>query len=211
MTNFETYLSPYTWRYGTPAMRKIWSETHKRCLWRQIWVALAEAQSHFGLVTEEQVADLRAHAEDIDVAQALEIEAQIHHDLMAEIKVYAAQCSRAGGIIHLGATSMDIKDNALVLQQRSALALLTEQIRELLVLFTEHILNWADTSLMGFTHLQPAEPTTLGYRLAQPAQDLLSCYQDLKRAESEIKSKGFTEPLITTWKYLYYMNSGTRK
>src|SRR5262245_29248222 len=108
----ETFISPFTWRYGSDEMRRIWSEDYKRRLWRKIWVALAEAQHQAGLVTEEQVEDLRAHQDDIDLERAQQIEAEIKHDLMAEVKVYAEQCRVGGGIIHLGATSMDIEDNA---------------------------------------------------------------------------------------------------
>ena len=81
--NFSTYLSPFTWRYGSDEMRIIWSESKKRLTWRRLWVALAEVQAEFGLVSKEQVADLRAHAEQIDIKRAYEIEAEIQHDLMA--------------------------------------------------------------------------------------------------------------------------------
>ncbi|OQY30503.1 MAG: adenylosuccinate lyase [Anaerolineaceae bacterium 4572_5.1] len=198
MTNFETYLSPYTWRYGTPEMRKIWSETHKRFLWRQIWVALAEAQAHFGLVTAEQVADLRAHARNVDVPQSLAIEAQIHHDLMAEVKVYAQQCSQAGGIIHLGATSMDVKDNAVVLQIRQSLNQVLSSLRDVLKIFADLIEKHAETPIIAFTHLQPAEPSTLGYRLAQYAQDLEADYQALRRIRNNLRGKGFTGAVGTS-------------
>ena len=89
--DYETYLSPFSWRYGSQAMRQIWSEVNKRRLWRKLWVALAEAQSDFGAVRPELVADLRAHADEINVPRALEIEAEIHHDLMAELRVFAEQ------------------------------------------------------------------------------------------------------------------------
>src|SRR3712207_1445400 len=88
----QTYLSPFTWRYGSPEMREIWSEVHKRRLWRRLWVALAETQQGLGLVTPAQVADLKAQVEAVDVERALQIEAEIHHDLMAEIKTFAEQC-----------------------------------------------------------------------------------------------------------------------
>jgi adenylosuccinate lyase len=94
-----------TWRYGSEAMRALWSERHKRLLLRRFWVALATAQQEAGLVTAEQVADLRAHQEQIDLERAGQIEAEIRHDLMAEIHTYAEQCPLGGGIIHLGATS----------------------------------------------------------------------------------------------------------
>ena len=104
-------------------MRRIWSEENKRLLWRRLWVAMAETQVDFGLVSTEQVQDLKDHASEIDIPGALQIEAKLHHDLMAEIKVYASQCKVGGGIIHLGATSMDIKDNAEVLQMKAGLEL----------------------------------------------------------------------------------------
>jgi adenylosuccinate lyase len=191
MPDFDTYLSPFTWRYGTPAMRRLWSEINKRLLWRRIWVALAEVQAEFGLVTPEQAADLRLHMNEIDLPRALEIETEIQHDLMAEVRVFASQCTTGGGIIHLGATSMDIEDNADPLRLRASLGLLTESLETLLRTLGLLIEKWADTPLMAFTHLQPAEPSTLGYRLALYGQDLLSDYQTLKTIRAAIKGKGF--------------------
>jgi adenylosuccinate lyase len=191
MPDFDTYLSPFTWRYGTPAMRRLWSETNKRLLWRRIWVALAEVQAEFGLVTPEQAADLRLHMNEINLPRALEIETEIQHDLMAEVRVFASQCPTGGGIIHLGATSMDIEDNADPLRLRAALDLLTESLESLLRTLGLLIEKWADTPLMAFTHLQPAEPSTLGYRLALYGQDLLSDYRALKAIRTAIKGKGF--------------------
>ncbi|HRX03720.1 MAG TPA: adenylosuccinate lyase, partial [Anaerolineae bacterium] len=88
----DTYLSPLTWRYGSDDMRRIWSEHHKRLLLRRFWVSLATAQHEIGLVSAEQVADLVAHQDDIDLARAAAIEAEIRHDLMAEIRTFAEQC-----------------------------------------------------------------------------------------------------------------------
>ena len=169
----ESYQSPFSWRYGSPEMRRIWSEENRRRLWRRLWVALAEAQTEFGLVTCEQVDDLIAHRDEIDLPRALEVEARIQHDLMAELKVYAAQCPVGGGILHLGATSMDIKDNAEVLQVRQSLDLLLPRLQALLLALAGKVEEFAGMPVMAFTHLQPAEPTTLGYRLASFAQDLL--------------------------------------
>ena len=127
----ETYLGPFSWRYGSEAMRRIWSEAHKRRLWRRIWVALADAQQRAGLVRAEQVDDLRAHMEDVDIDRSHALEETLRHDLMAEVHCFAEQCSVGGGIIHLGATSMDIEDNADVLRMREALTLLGESLRAL--------------------------------------------------------------------------------
>jgi len=191
MPDFETYLSPFTWRYGTPAMRRLWSEQNKRLLWRQIWVALAEMQAEYGLVTAEQTADLRAHMTGIDLPRALEIEAEIQHDLMAELRVFAAQCPTGGGIIHLGATSTDIEDNADALRLCSALDMVLESLKPLLRTLSLLIEKYADTPLMAFTHLQPAEPSTLGYRFALYAQDLLKDYQVIRDQGKGIRGKGF--------------------
>ncbi len=191
MPDFDTYLSPFTWRYGTPAMRRLWSETNKRLLWRQLWVALAEVQCEYGLVTSEQAADLRLHMTEIDLPRALEIEAEIQHDLMAEVRVFASQCPVGGGIIHLGATSTDIEDNADALRLRAALELLLPSLSSLLRTLGLLIENWAEAPLMAFTHLQPAEPSTLGYRLALYGQDLLRDYQVIRDQGSGIRGKGF--------------------
>lgn len=186
----ESYQSPFTWRYGSAAMRALWSEAEKRRRWRQVWVALAEAQTEAGLVTAEQVADLRAHAGAVDIERAQAIEAEIQHDLMAELRAFAEQCPVGGGIIHLGATSTDISDNAEVLRQRDALDHLLGGLGDLLTAFAEQVRRWARTPTIGWTHLQPAEPTTVGYRLALYAQDLLADEADLRRERDGLKGKG---------------------
>lgn len=199
--NHETYISPYTWRYGSEAMRRVWSLANQRRLWRRIWVALAEAQQDAGLVRAEQVEDLRAHIADIDIDRALAIEAEIHHDLMAEVRTYAEQCPVGGGVIHLGATSMDVEDNADALRLRDALDLIIAAAGTLLAALADKIEAEADHVCMAFTHLQPAEPTTVGYRFANYAQDLLADYQDLRRVRAEIRGKGFKGAVGTAASY----------
>lgn len=186
----STFLSPFTWRYGTPAMRRLWSQEYQRRLWRRVWVALAEAQAELGLIAGEQAADVRAHLDDIDLQRAEAIESSIHHDLMAELRVFAEQCVIGGGSLHLGATSADIQDNADALRIREALQLSRAALRELLGELAGLIDVWADTVCMGFTHIQPAEPTTVGYRLAQYAQDLLIDWHELTRLHNGILGKG---------------------
>lgn len=203
MTTFdhETYLSPLTWRYGSEAMRQIWSEAQKRRLLRRFWVALAMAQQEAGLVTAAQLADLRAQQENIDIARATEIEQEIRHDLMAEIKTYAEQCPVGGAIIHLGATSMDALDNIDALRLRGALALLIEDLQRLLLGITTRIEQHAYTPAIAFTHIQPAEPTTVGYRLAQYAQDLLIDLAELRRVRTSIRGKGLKGAVGTSASY----------
>lgn len=185
------YLSPYSWRYANSEMRQIWSEINKRRLWRKIWVSLAQVQSEYGLVSATQVAELQAHVDDVEITKSLEIESQIHHDLVAEIRVFADQCPRAGGIIHMGATSVDIKDNATALQIRQSLEHLLDDFENILKNLSKKIEHYADLPIIAFTHLQPAEPSTLGYRLSQYAQDILTDWEKLSRIKNDYKGKGF--------------------
>jgi adenylosuccinate lyase len=207
MFDHNTFLSPLTWRYGSSEMRQIWSEKQKRRLWRRIWVALAEAQAEMGLVSATQAADLRAHAEEIDMGRALEIEAEIQHDLMAEVKAFAELCPVGGAIIHLGATSMDVEDNAEVLRVREALDLLTMRLRALLQQMADLIEARADQVCMGYTHLQPAEPTTVGYRLAQTGQDLLIDLEQLQRVRDGLRGKGLKGATGTSASYTQLLDS----
>jgi adenylosuccinate lyase len=201
MTDFSTYQSAFSWRYGSQEMRALWSEAHKRALWRRLWVALAETQAELGIVTPEQADDLRAHQDAIDIQRSLAIEAEIHHDLMAEVRCFAEQCPVGGGIIHLGATSMDIEDNTDALRVRDALDLIITKTRKLMQAFAKQIETYADVPTMAFTHIQPAEPTTIGYRLAQYAQDLLMDYDELTRTRANLKGKGFKGAVGTSASY----------
>ena len=207
MSIYDNYQSPFSWRYGSKEMRLIWSETNKRKLWRRIWVALAQAQSEFGLVTPQQVAELKEHASEIDIETALKIEAEIHHDLMAELKTYAAQCPTAGGVIHMGATSMDVEDNADVLRMRSALDLVLKELGTLLLTLAERMDETADLPIMAYTHLQPAEPSTLGYRLAVIAQDLFEDWSALKELRAALRGKGFKGAVGTAAAYFDLLGS----
>ncbi len=197
----DRFLSPFAWRYGSEEMRRLWSLETTRRLWRRVWVALARAQSRFGLVSAAEVADLEAHAADVDLEAAHALEREIRHDLMAELRVYASQCPVGGRILHLGATSMDIEDNAEALRLRQALDLLLEKLDRLLLALADRIEAEADRPCMGFTHLQPAEPTTVGYRLAQYAQDLLQDREDLARLRREVRGKGLKGAVGTAASY----------
>ena len=195
------YLSPFAWRYGSEEMRAIWSEVNKRRLWRRIWVALAAAEAHAGLVTPDELADLRQHQDDVDIARAEEIEREIRHDLMAEVRAYAEQCPIGGGKIHLGATSMDIEDNADALRLRQAMQLIRKRLATCLRAFCQQIEDHADLVCMAFTHIQPAEPTTVGYRLAQYAQDLLEDLHQADKTIAGIMGKGIKGAVGTAASY----------
>lgn len=197
----DTFISPFTWRYGSADMRHIWSEERKRQLMRQVWLALATAQNQAGLVTDEQLADLETHVGDIDIERALEIEKETRHDVMAEIRAYAEQCSVGGGIIHWGATSADITDNVDAMRLREAAVLLRAQLMELLENLADKIEQTAVIPTMAHTHIQPAEPTTLGYRFAVYAQDLLEDLNNLQSLIPNLRGKGLKGAVGTQASY----------
>jgi len=197
--SFDTYISPMTWRYGSTEMRQLWSETWKRKTLRKIWVALARAESKAGLVTEFQVKEMESKVNDIDIQRSLEWEKEIHHDLMAEIKTFAESCPNAAGIIHLGATSMDILDNMDAIRLKKSIALVRERLVSLLNILCLRIKESKTLYCMAFTHIQSAEPTTLGYRLSQIAQDLLFCLKELDNLD--IRGKGFKGAVGTAASY----------
>ncbi|MDE2025143.1 MAG: adenylosuccinate lyase [Patescibacteria group bacterium] len=182
MPTFDTttYISPFTWRYGSQDMRRIFSERHKYELWRKVWISLARVQHKVGLVSDEELTDLEQFAESIDIEKILEIEKDTKHDVVAAIREYAEKAKVGGGKIHLGLTSMDIVDNTEGMRNYEAMNLIEAKVKKLLGLFADKIDKYADTVCLGYTHLQPAEPTTVGYRFAFYAQDLLT---DLKLLE----------------------------
>jgi adenylosuccinate lyase len=172
---YGDYLSPFTWRYGSPEMRSLFSEKERRATWRRVWLALAEAEADFGLVSPSELGAIRRSSgrRSVDITRAHELEKELRHDLMAELKTYAAQAGKGGGKLHLGATSMDIEDNADMLTFAEGTALVLRGIAKCLRAAKGQVLKHRRTVCMAWTHLQPAEPTTLGYRMANYAQDLV--------------------------------------
>jgi adenylosuccinate lyase len=197
----DSYASPFSWRYGRPELRGLFSEHERRRSWRAVWIALARAQERSGLISAAEVAALEAQAGNIDIEAALAIEKEIGHDLMAELRVFASQAGAAGGKLHLGATSMDIEDTVETYRMRRALALLGERLHEVLRAFGVRIVQYADLVCLGYTHLQPAEPTTLGYRLALYAQDLLIDDAQLRDAYAQLTAKGIRGAVGTSASY----------
>ena len=195
------YESPLSWRYGSEEMKEIFSEVHKRKLLRRVWIALARAEEKAGVVSKEQVEELEAHKDDIDIEKATEIENVIHHDLMAEIKTYASQCPKAGGIIHLGATSMDALDNADAVRFTEALTLTLKRLDDLVDALSEKAEAYKNVPTMAFTHIQPAEITTIGYRLSQTLQDLLDDREQLVFVKKNIRGKGMKGAVGTAASY----------
>ncbi len=209
MFDHATYISPFTWRYGSTRMRQIWSERHKYELWRSIWVALARAQHTAGIVTSQELKDLQKHERAIDIDRILELEKETKHDVVAAIGEFAEKARIGGGKIHLGATSMDIVDNADAMRIRESLEATRTALVNLLGLFADKITAYAKVPCMGYTHLQPAEPTTVGYRLAFYAQDLLTDLRLLKFINKMYKGKGMKGAVGTRASYTEIVR-GTR-
>lgn len=200
--NFSTYQSPFSWRYGSTQMRTLFSETYKYQLWRKIWIALAKAEHKAGLVSQQELQDLITHQNDIDIERILEIERETHHDVVAAIKEFSEKCKVGGGKIHFGATSMDIVDNAEMLKMKEGLTVIQQRLKTVIHGFTNQIKPMIDVPCMGYTHLQPAEPTTVGYRLAFYLQDLLTDWETLVFTLKTIKAKGMKGAVGTRASYL---------
>jgi adenylosuccinate lyase len=190
---YDTFLSPFTWRYGSKEMRNLFSERARRGSWRSIWLELARAQEEAGILSESDLAGIASKSGEsfVDIPRAHELERKIRHDLMAELRTFAEQAGKAGGKLHLGATSMDIEDNADALVFRKALGIILTRLVNCLEATREKVLRYEKTVCLGWTHLQPAEPTTLGYRFANYAQDLLIDIELLETVRDQImKGKG---------------------
>ncbi|MBI2017629.1 adenylosuccinate lyase [Candidatus Daviesbacteria bacterium] len=202
MKDFKNYTSVFSWRYGSGEMRKIWSEENKYKIWRKVWVELARAQSEEGLVSKEELEDLENHQDNLNIERIWEIEKDVRHDVVAAIKEFAEKAKIGGGKIHLGATSMDISDNGETIRISEALSIIENGLIKLLKSFGKKIEQYAGFVCMGYTHLQPAEPTTLGYRFAFYAQDLLMDLELLQFVKKNLKGKGMKGAVGTSASYI---------
>ena len=192
----DTYESPLSARYASKEMKYIFSPDKKFKTWRRLWIALAEAEMELGLpVTQEQIDELKTHADDINYDVAIEREKLVRHDVMSHVYAYGVQCPNAKGIIHLGATSCYVGDNTDIIIMTEGLRL----IRDKLITVIRNLAQFADEykalPTLAFTHFQPAQPTTVGKRATLWLQELLMDLEDVKYQLSKAKllgSKGTT-------------------
>ncbi len=188
---FETYLSPLTYRYGTPEMRRVWSQNRFWSGVRDVWIAAAETQQDVGLTTQEQVRDLKDHREDLSVERIFQLEREeTGHDVAAAIKEFSEVAPIGGTILHQGETSEDPLSNTEVIQIHESFDIIRPKILGTLDALGGQIDKHKDLVCMGYTHLQAAEPTTMGYRFAKYAQDLLVDLKVLDAIKPMIKGKG---------------------
>lgn len=187
------YRSPLEGRYASAEMQAIWSDRKRFEIWRLIWLAVAEAQHELGLpVSAEQVAELRANltTDDHDLSLAAEYERRLRHDVMAHVHAWGDRCPKARGIIHLGMTSQDINDNAELLLISESLMLVERKIARAIIALSDFAERWKTLPALGFTHYQPAQPTTVGRRAAQWAYDLCLCGDGIGSALSMLCLRG---------------------
>ena len=194
MTDF--YQSPFSVRYASREMQRIFSERNKFTTWRRLWVALAESEQSLGLpISDEQLDELRAHVEDVNFEVAEAREKIVRHDVMSHVYAYGEQCPQAKGIIHLGATSCYVGDNTDLIVMREALRLLRGKLVTVVGNLAGFAEKYAGMPTLAFTHFQPAQPTTVGKRATLWLQDVMSDIEDLDYVLGGLKllgSKGTT-------------------
>ena len=187
----NTYESPLNSRYASPEMQYLFSPDRKFTTWRRLWVALAESEMELGLpITQAQVDELKAHVDDIDYEAARRHEERVRHDVMAHVHAYGDVCPNARGIIHLGATSCYVTDNADVLMLRDALKLVREKVVEVLRRLRAFAWEYKGLPTLGYTHLQPAQLTTVGKRACLWMQDLTMDLEEIDFALSTLRLLG---------------------
>ncbi len=196
MSGHDTFQSPFSTRYASREMQRIFSEQHKFSTWRKLWIALAEAEQSLGLgITDAQLEEMRAHVEDINFEVAEAREKVVRHDVMSHVYAYGQQCPLAKGIIHLGATSCYVGDNTDIILLREGLTLLRGKLVTVVGNLAEFARSYGDLPTLAFTHFQPAQPTTVGKRATLWIQDLLSDVEDLDYVAQGLRllgSKGTT-------------------
>ncbi len=194
--NTEIYQSPLSERYASREMQYIFSPSMKFKTWRRLWIALAETEKELGLpITQEQIDELKAHAEDINFEVAKERERQVRHDVMSHVYAYGVQCPKAKGIIHLGATSCYVGDNTDLILMTEALKLIRKKLLNVLAKLAEFSKEYKELPTLAFTHFQPAQPTTVGKRATLWMQEFLLDLEDLDHVLNGMKllgSKGTT-------------------
>ena len=192
----DRYVSPLSERYSSREMQYIFSPDMKFKTWRKLWIALAETEKELGLpITDEQIAELKAHAEDINYEVAQEREKLVRHDVMSHVYAYGVQCPKAKGIIHLGATSCYVGDNTDIILMREALRLVRRKLLNVIAELSSFAEKYKAQPTLAFTHFQPAQPTTVGKRATLWLQEFLMDFEDLNYVLGSLKllgSKGTT-------------------
>ena len=187
----NSYESPLNSRYASEQMQYIFSPDKKFSTWRKLWIALAESEKELGLeITDEQIAELKAHIDDINYEVAARYEKEVRHDVMAHVKAYGELCPNAKGIIHLGATSCYVCDNTDIILMREALILTRKRLVTVIAKLADFADEYKAMPTLGFTHFQPAQLVTVGKRATLWLQDLVMDLEEVEHAISALKLLG---------------------
>ena len=176
----DRYDSPLSGRYASKEMQYIFSQDKKFTTWRRLWIALAEAERELGLhITEEQIAELKEHVNDINYDVAVAREKEVRHDVMSHVYAYGVQCPKAKGIIHLGATSCYVGDNTDIIIMTEGLKLVKKKLINVMSKLADFAEKYKALPTLAFTHFQPAQPTTVGKRATLWLMELKLDYDDV--------------------------------
>lgn len=196
MSDHSAYVSPFSTRYASKEMQYVFSADHKFTSWRRLWLSLAKAEKALGLaITDEQLDEMAAHLDDIDYAVAEAREKEVRHDVMAHVYAFGKACPKAAPIIHLGATSCYVGDNADVLALRDGMKIIEKKLCSVIANLAAFADKYKDMPCLGYTHLQPAQTTTVGKRASLWINELLYDLDELRYRQRSLKllgSKGTT-------------------
>ena len=212
MVDHSIYTNPLITRYASKEMQRAFSDEKRFKLWRKLWVALAESEMELGLnVTQEQVDELKQFADDIDYELAAKFEREVRHDVMAHVHAYGEYAKKAMPIIHLGATSCFVDCNAEAIMLDDALEIILKKLVNVMDKLKKFALQYKDVPTLGFTHLQPAQLTTVGKRATLWLQDLEMDYVNLMHAKETIKLRGVKGTTGTQASFLELFNGDDEK
>ena len=208
----SVYANPLITRYASREMAAAFSDEKRFKLWRKLWIALAESEMELGLnITQEQVDELKKYADDINFDLAEKYEREVRHDVMAHVKAYGSQATKAKAIIHLGATSCYVDCNSELIMMHDALKIIKKKLVNVMDKLKNFALKYKDLPTLGFTHLQPAQLTTVGKRATLWLQDLEMDYIDLINLENNFKLRGVKGTTGTQASFMELFNGDTEK
>ena len=191
MESYSVYESPLSGRYASLEMQEIFSPSFKFKTWRKLWIALAESEKELGLsISEEQIAELKENAENINYEEAKKREKEVRHDVMSHVYAYGLQCPKAKGIIHLGATSCYVGDNTDLLIMREGLKLIRKKLLNCMKALSDFAMEYRALPMLGYTHFQAAQPVTLGKRASLWLHDLYLDFTEVEECISSLKLLG---------------------
>lgn len=212
MSDTSVYENPLLSRYASKAMAENFSDDKKFRLWRKLWIALAESEKELGLnITDGQIAEMKKYADDINYEDARRFESEVRHDVMAHVKAFGKQAKSAEPIIHLGATSCYVTDNAEVIVIDNALDMVLNKLVNVIDKLKKFALRYKDLPTLGFTHLQPAQLTTVGKRATLWLSDLEMDYYNLMHLKDCVKLRGVKGTTGTQASFLDLFNGDGEK